>query len=581
MTTADRLESFVIRPIIGLLKKWWVSAAGSLQTKLILCTLLTLLAAIGLLSAAFTIQLSGSSLQSLLQGGTILGQHLAITSRYSVLAGDTAALQRVTETALTLDHVAYLVIAAEQGQALAAKGKGNWAPLSEDAEASLAVPPLPTAIHPAKPPLINKIRFDDAGPQLETNTQFSPGELLFIMIGGAVPVFYDIAVPISRPAPIAAGDGGLGVIFEQNQPVATTDPLKADGLVRVGLSTVALQQELRSLIRRTMLLTVGLLFAAGMLSIWFARRLTTPLRALTSAAARASEGDLSVRVSTHAGDEIGRLTEVFNSMTQAVESLTHSLEARVEERTRALAEANAKLQELDRRKSHSLMTTSHELRTPLTSIKMHLDNVLDGVGGRLTDKQTSALQRAKVNIHRLQGFIEEALDLSRIESGQTSFNRDLVDLISVISTAVENLLPVAQQRTIAIEHHTNAAVPVVLGDSEQLLSVFTNLIHNAIKFSPTESTVIISYATVGPHALAIRVQDQGRGIDPMEIDRIFEPFYRAKSSEVSIAGSGLGLMIAKHLVELHNGRLSVHNATGGGACFTVTLPAMDSTAVAR
>jgi signal transduction histidine kinase len=560
-------------------------ASSSLQTKLILCMWLTLLVAIGLLSATFMMQLCRSSLQSLLHSGAILGQHLAVTSRYSVLTGDAPQLQQLSDTALAVDEVAYLVIVTGQGLTLSANGKERWLPLSKHDAAALTLPALPMTVRPSESPMpvlhsIAKIRFDGSQPQLDANNRFSFMELLFITVGQTIPVFYDVTIPIRRPDPIIAQDAGLGVILEQEQTTATEDLLKADGLVRLGLSTVTLQQELQSLIYMTILITVGLLLAAGIVSVWFARRLTTPLQALTRAASRASGGDLSVRVETHGGDEVGRLTDVFNGMTTALESLTQSLELRVKERTHALAEANVKLQELDRRKSQSLLTTSHELRTPLTSMKLHLDNLLDGVGGSLTDKQTSVLQRVRTNIYRLQQFVDEALDLSRIESEQRTLSRDRVNPVSVVSDAIDNLTLVAQERNITIEHHTITAVPDILGDPAKLLLVLTNLIQNAIKFSPMGSTVTISYATESPHALTIRVQDQGGGIDPREIDRIFEPFYRAKSNEASIAGSGLGLMIAKHLVELHDGRLSVHNATGGGACFTVTLPAMDSTAVA-
>lgn len=584
MTTAP--DSTIRRAIISPETKWRPSVvASSLQTKLIAWMLLTLMVAIGLLSAAFLMQLCRSSLQSLMQGGADLGQHLAVTSRYSVLSGDTPALQRLSDTVLALDQVAYLVIMTEQGLMLSAKGKGSWLAISEREGTTLTLPPLPTtAVHRSSDRMttarsITKIRYEDVQPRIEPNDRFTLMEVLSIIVGRTVPVFYDIAVPILRPDPIAPHDAGLGVMLEQKQTIATQDSLRADGLVRLGLSTVTLQHELQSLIYRTLFITVGLLLAAGMLSVWFAKRLTTPLQALTRAAARASEGDLSVRVATHGIDEVGRLTDVFNSMTAALESLTQSLELQVEERTLALAEANAKLQELDRRKSHSLFTTSHELRTPLTSMKLHLDNLLDGVGGSLTDRQTLVLQRIMANIKRLQQFIEETLDLSRIESGQKTLNRDPVNPISLVSTVVDNLGVVARERNIAIEHHAIAAVPAILGDPAKLLHVFTNLIQNAIKFSPMGSTVAISYATEGPHALAIRVRDQGRGVDPTEIDRIFEPFYRATSSEESIAGSGLGLMIAKHLVELHDGRILVDNAIGGGTCFTVMLPVLDSTAV--
>ena len=193
-------------------------------------------------------------------------------------------------------------------------------------------------------------------------------------------------------------------------------------------------------------------------------------------------------MATHGEDEVGRLTDVFNGMTTALESLTQSLELRVKERTHALAEANAKLQELDRRKSQSLLTTSHELRTPLTSMKLHLDNLLDGVGGHLTDKQTSILKRVRTNIYRLQQFVEEALDLPRIESEQTTLSRDPVDPACVVSGAIDSLVLVAQERDIAIEHHTIAAAPAILGDPAKLMLVFTNLIQNASNSSSQDNS---------------------------------------------------------------------------------------------
>lgn len=573
-----------VRQSTGPLKRLWPSGTTSLQAKLTVCMLLTLLAAIGLLSAAFMMQLCRSSIQSLLHGGAILGQHLAVESRYSVLAGDAPALQRLSDSALALDHVVYLVIMTKPDLTLSAKGKGSWLPLSEGEEATLALPPLPMAALAPKKHLptsqsITKVRFNDTEPQLDTDKLFSFIELLSIVVGRTLPVYYDVAIPIHRPPPIVEQDAALGVILEQDPIRSVVDSTQADGLVRVGLSTVMLQQELQSMIHRALLITLGLLFATSIVSVWFAKRLTTPLQDLIRAAARASEGDLSVRVNTHGEDEVGRLMDVFNGMTTALEGLTQSLESQVKERTCALAEANAKLQELDRRKSQSLFTTSHELRTPLTSMKLHLDNLLDGVGGSLTDRQTSVLQRVMANIIRLQQFIEETLDVSRIESGQKTFKRDPINLVRVVSAAVDNLGLVARERNVSITHQTNPAVSVVLGDPAKLLHVFTNLIHNAIKFSPSGGTVTISYGMESLHALTIRVQDQGLGIDQTDMDRIFEPFYRAKSNEESIPGSGLGLMIAKHLIELHDGRLSADNTIEGGACFTVTLPAMDSAAV--
>ncbi len=260
--------------------------------------------------------------------------------------------------------------------------------------------------------------------------------------------------------------------------------------------------------------------------------------------------------------------------------LTHTLEGRIEVRTQELVAANAKLQELDRRKSIFVSAASHELRTPLTSMKVHLANVRDGVDGVVTDDQQQSLLRVESNLSRLQLLIEELLDLSQIEMSQATIRLEPVALGTVIAKTIEDLHPFTSERRVRIVISLPSDLPAVSADPDKLRRILLNLLHNAAKFTPVDRLVTVSVTSISADEVRISVRDVGPGIAPEDVEKIFEPFYRAPTALKKTRGAGLGLAITKSLVELHHGRLWVETTPGKGSCFSFTLqPARPHTAL--
>ena len=289
-------------------------------------------------------------------------------------------------------------------------------------------------------------------------------------------------------------------------------------------------------------------------------------------------------------DEIGTLTQVFNTMASRLQSrehelreLAHTLEDRVDARTQELAAANAKLRELDRRKSIFVSTASHELRTPLTSMKVHLANLRDGIDGAVTDDQRRSLGRVEANLSRLRILIDDLLDLSQIEMGQATVRLEPVSLGNVIAKTIEDLHPFSSERRVSIVTSLPSELPLVCADLEKLRQILLNLLHNAVKFTPMDTIVDLIVVRISADEIRVSVRDVGPGIAPEDVDKIFQPFYRAPTTHKKTKGAGLGLAIAKLLVELHHGRLWVETEPNRGSCFSFTLhsatPARPATTV--
>jgi signal transduction histidine kinase len=258
------------------------------------------------------------------------------------------------------------------------------------------------------------------------------------------------------------------------------------------------------------------------------------------------------------------------------------LEAKVTERTaelratyRELADSHARLRELDRLKSDFLGNVSHELRTPLASIKGFVDNLLDGVAGPLAERQRYYLGRVRDNADRLGRMVGDLLDLTRIEAGKIELSPEALDAGEAATEAVESFRPVARGRGVDLGLDL-AAAPPVWADRDKLQQVLTNLVSNAVKFTPGGGRVTVR---VGPRpgpgrAARLEVADTGPGIPPGERDRVFDKFYQlARVDGERPIGTGLGLTIARHLVDLHGGRIWVETAAGPGSTFVVELPA--------
>jgi len=261
---------------------------------------------------------------------------------------------------------------------------------------------------------------------------------------------------------------------------------------------------------------------------------------------------------------------------QDLETLATGLEQRVSERTQDLQAANDRLQELDRLKSAFVSIVSHELRTPMTSIKGLIENMMDGLTGELTERQTFYLSRVKHNIERLTRMINDLLDLSRIEAGHVELQTTSIDIGSIVREVVELLHPMAEKKSLTLATNIIDPIPLIQGDRDKLIQIFTNLTNNALKFTPPSGTVTVKVNYHVDGYIHACVTDTGCGISLDEQKTVFERFYRSQLVDLKDRGAGLGLAITKSLVELHGGRIGVDSTLGQGSHFWFTLPLQSS-----
>jgi PAS domain S-box-containing protein len=233
-----------------------------------------------------------------------------------------------------------------------------------------------------------------------------------------------------------------------------------------------------------------------------------------------------------------------------------------------------RLKELDKMKSDFVSNVSHELRTPLTSIKGSVDNMLDGLTGSLNEKQVRYLARIKSNTDRLSRLINDLLDLSKIEAGRVEIRPAFLPVAALAEEVAEQLKPLAAEKLIQIEVAAPDPSMTVWADRDKVTQVMTNLLGNAVKFTPQDGKVTVEIEKNSNGYVQISVADTGPGIFPEEANKIFAKFYQiADIDKQRPKGSGLGLAISKALVEMHGGKIWLESKVGGGSTFCFTLPA--------
>jgi signal transduction histidine kinase/ActR/RegA family two-component response regulator len=256
-----------------------------------------------------------------------------------------------------------------------------------------------------------------------------------------------------------------------------------------------------------------------------------------------------------------------------IEELNLGLESKVRQRTAELEEANDRLRELDNLKSQFLAHVSHELRTPLTSIQGFADNLLDQLGGPLTDKQTQNLKRITANTGRLHRMIANLLDQAQIEAGKFQLSLGDVQLGQLVEDVIEHMQPLAQAKQQSLELLCPEPQLTLWADADKLRQVVTNLVDNAIKYSPLKGRIRITVGQEQGGQAKLSVIDSGHGIPRDSLAKIFDAFYRVKTEQKrGVKGFGLGLSIVKTLVELHGGQVTIESEEGEGTSFHVTLP---------
>ncbi|HEX8865000.1 MAG TPA: HAMP domain-containing sensor histidine kinase [Lentzea sp.] len=265
-----------------------------------------------------------------------------------------------------------------------------------------------------------------------------------------------------------------------------------------------------------------------------AHGMTSPLREMTSAARSMASGDYSRSVRATSSDEVGQLAEAFTVMA-------------------------ADLAAADQQRRELIANVSHELRTPISALQAVLENVVDGVA--VADAAT--MKTALAQTERLGRLVTELLDLSKIDAGVLSLNREVLSVSSLVADVVAEAAVAAPAASFSID------VPgdlVVLADGERLHQVLVNLVDNAARHGPTGGLVSVS-GRLAPDSVVLEVRDEGPGIAPADRSRIFERFTRGERA--GGGGTGLGLAIARWVVDLHGGTIAVVDP---GSCIRVTLP---------
>lgn len=283
---------------------------------------------------------------------------------------------------------------------------------------------------------------------------------------------------------------------------------------------------------------------ALLVSLFLSRRIVAPVQRLSIASQNIAEGHYDQRVQVDGSDEIAQLATNFNQMATQLEQ--------VESMRRQL-----------------IGDVTHELRTPLTSIKGYMEGLVDGV----LPSTPETFNQIHHEADRLSRLVDDLQELSRVEAKAYPLDLRSVTVPTLVQTTVKRLSPQARDKRITLRSNLPADLPPLLADEDRITQVLVNLVANAIQYTPEGGDVILSAARENDE-IHISVKDTGIGIPPEHIDNLFTRFYRVDKSRSRQAGggSGIGLTIARHLVEAHGGRIWAESqGEGQGSTFTFSL----------
>ena len=341
------------------------------------------------------------------------------------------------------------------------------------------------------------------------------------------------------------------------------------------IGSVLVIRQVRTAARQTALEVSTYVFRAALLAsavalvaaYFMSSSITDPLRRMSKAARSISKGNFSEPVDVKTEDELGDLAEAMNSMSGEISALIDSLTLEKE-----------KLQALIDERTTMISDISHDLRTPVTSIRGFVEALRDGM---IKDEAERAhtLNIIHEESERLSRLVDDLFYLARLEAGEASFEMREVDVAAVARGTVEAVMPLAREKEVdvSIEVDKDAAAEglfTVIGSADRLTRAVLNVLDNAVKYSPHGGKVKVDVRrdTAGGQAV-ISIADQGPGISQEDIARIFERFYRTdKARSRTKSGAGLGLSIARFIIEQHKGSLWVESTVGTGSTFHIAVP---------
>jgi two-component system sensor histidine kinase BaeS len=284
---------------------------------------------------------------------------------------------------------------------------------------------------------------------------------------------------------------------------------------------------------------------ALVVSLLFSRSVVMRLRAMAEASQRIAEGRYDERVRVAGGDELDQLAGSFNRMAEKLER-TESMRRRL------------------------IGDVAHELRTPLTAIQGSMEGLIDGV----LPEEPGTYQQIHEEAGRLARLVDDLQELSRVEAGAYKLDLRPVALDDLVQIVLKRLRRQFRAKGVSLASEIPEGLPLVLADADRVVQVLANLVGNALQYTPAGGEVLVTGAAA-KGSLEIAVRDTGIGIPAGQLERVFDRFYRVDKSRSRQAGggSGIGLTIARHLVEAHGGRIWARSdGEGQGSTFTFTLP---------
>ena len=391
-------------------------------------------------------------------------------------------------------------------------------------------------------------------------------------------VLYDSAVPdsllstlenhLQRPEVFEASRAGSGSnirtsnsIHQELVYVAQTVTISGDnprgafprlGYVRVSVDMEGINYVMYEIRFKIALAAIAILLVVAFASQIIARRLSNPLTEIAAMVNEIKQGNLNQRLPVRSNDEVGRLAELVNELTE-------KLRSDIEQQKK-----------LERVRSEFLGNVSHELRTPIFSLKGFLETLIDGA---IDDPSVNKIftEKAYHHANRLDSLLSDLIEISRIESGEMKMSFRYFDISAMLKTIVTDFADAAgrkkQNLILDIPDHE----VLVLGDRDRLRQAIGNIVSNAIKYCPPESTTTV-HAVESEQGVTISVSDNGPGIEAVHLPRIFERFYRVdKTRSREVGGTGLGLAIVKHIVEAHGSRIIIASEIGKGTTFSFNV----------
>jgi signal transduction histidine kinase len=315
---------------------------------------------------------------------------------------------------------------------------------------------------------------------------------------------------------------------------------------------IFLQQQM--LLNGTALIIITLIAVNTMiLGFIISRSFTKPIQELYKVIQELEKGNFTARANITTNDELTQLSDAFNRSSLALSKME-------EERM-----------QLDKAKTEFLSITSHELRTPITPLKAQLQMLQQEYFGKITEKQKESLDVILRNAERLNKIIEDFLEISRIEAARLKFTFRKTELQEIVKETVNFMEGFAKEKNIKFVV-TIGELPNIEVDPDRISQVLRNLVHNAIKFSPSDSSIEI-HTEIKKNHVQFSVKDQGVGLKSEDQIRVFEPFYQVEGAlSRRLGGTGLGLTICRGIIEAQKGKIWVESKPGYGSTFYFTVP---------